>query len=342
MDQAPTQTTEVKSDKYPSEEVDITLEQDIVELIKKVPLEIRLQIIAMNNLTLQKKQDDFVIGKKMAEVGERYRKLQEPMTVEINKIISGERAPLAEEIEQFKVHLTADEVSKIDENLTATPFTDYWFKVLKTCVRFEGLIFECDYPLLKKITKIESVPVEGDDTDFTVYFHFAENEYFENSTLSLKVTMADEEVPEKIEASEIKWKEGKNITQKTIKKRKKNKKTGKHTNVEKIVDAESFFTLFKTIDLPKFAEGGAEGDDDEEGGEQEILQKMEDAYGFAATISEEIVLYHLEYYLGLRRGDEEEDDMGGLRGGDYDDDSEDDYPPKTGNIKLGGGGKKKM
>jgi len=333
MDQAPTQATEVKQDKYPAEEEDIKLEKEIVELIKKVPLEIRLQIIALNQFVLAKKQQDFVVGKKMEEVGDRYHKLQEPILQEINKIISGEKAPTQEEIESFKSHLTAEEIEKINENLTATPFADYWFKVFKTCIRFEGLIFDVDHPLLKKITKIENIPEEGDSADFTLVFHFAENEYFENTTLSMKVIMADDEVPEKIEASEINWKEGKDITKKTIKKRKKNKKTGKHVNVEKIVDAESFFTIFKTIDIAGAAEG--EDKEEEEGGDQETLQKLQEAYEFAATIQEEILLYHLEYFLGLRKGDEEEDDMGRFGGAYDDDDSEDDGPPRTGGIKLG-------
>jgi len=339
MEQAPTQATETKQDRYPTEEVDIKLENDIIELVKKLPLEQRLQIIALNNYCLSKKQDDFVMAKQMVAITDKYFKLQQPIQEEISKIIAGERAPLQEEIESFKDQLTADETAKITENLTATTFTDYWHKVFKTCVRFEGLIFEVDEPLLKKLTKIENIPAEGDSSDFTLVFHFAENEYFENTTLSLKATMAEDDVPEKIEASEIKWREGKDITKKTIKKRKKNKKTGKHVNVQKVVDAESLFTLFKTIDLSGKAEGEGEDKDDEEEGEaQEDLQKLQEVYEFAATIQEEILLYHLEYYLGLRKGDEESDmgDFGGYRGlGGDDDDDDDDLPPRTGGMKLG-------
>ena len=40
-------------------------------------------------------------------------------------------------------------------------------------------------------------------------------------------------------------------------------------------------------------------------GGNEALDKLQDRYDIAATIQEEILLYHLEYYLGLRKGDED-------------------------------------
>jgi len=53
----------------------------------------------------------------------------------LNEIIAGQRAPTQEELAEAKTHLAADEVEKINENLTAEPIADYWFKVLTSCVR---------------------------------------------------------------------------------------------------------------------------------------------------------------------------------------------------------------
>jgi len=55
-----------------------------------------------------------------------------------------------------------------------------------------------------------------DDDNFTIVFHFSPNEYFENTSLSVKFFMANENEPEKSEATEIKWKEGKNVTKKFV------------------------------------------------------------------------------------------------------------------------------
>jgi len=53
----------------------------------------------------------------------------------LNEIIAGQRAPTEAEIQDAKTHLSAEEVEKINENLTAEPIADYWFKVLSSCVR---------------------------------------------------------------------------------------------------------------------------------------------------------------------------------------------------------------
>lgn len=71
--------------------------------------------------------------------------------------------------------------------------------------------------------------------------------------------LEDGQDPEKCDATEIKWKEGKDITKKTITKKQKNKKTGKQRTVEKIVDADSFFNFFKSV-CPT---DGGDKDDDE-------------------------------------------------------------------------------
>ena len=75
--------------------------------------------------------------------------------------------------------------------------------------------------------------------------------------------MIDEHQPAKAEATEIQWKEGKNITRKTVEKKQKNKKTGKTRTITKEVDSESFFNFFKSV-TPK---DDPEGDDDDEDGD---------------------------------------------------------------------------
>jgi len=133
--------------------------------------------------------------------------------------------------------------------------------------------------------------------------------------------MIDENEPEKTEGTEIKWKEGKDITKKTIQKKQKNKKTGKTRTITKTVDADSFFTLFKSINPD--ADEGAGGEDEDEPN-NEILERLNINFDIAATIQEEIIPYHLEYYLGLRTGDEDMEGMPGLGGIDENDDEDDD------------------
>jgi len=133
--------------------------------------------------------------------------------------------------------------------------------------------------------------------------------------------MIDDQEFEKSEGTEIKWKEGKDITKKTVTKKQKNKKTGKTRSITKTVDADSFFNFFKTItpkDAPEEEDEDAEGDEDTE--------RLALNFNVALTIQEEIIPYHLEYYLGLRTGDEDMDDdeLGEIGEEDEDDDDDDD------------------
>jgi len=92
--------------------------------------------------------------------------------------------------------------------------------------------------------------------------------------------------------------------------------------------------LFRAISGPAAGEGG---DDDEDAGDENV-ERLQINADIAVTIQEEIIPYHLEYYLGLRKGDY--DDMGGLgdEGDDDDEDDEDDDPKPRKDSK---GGKRK-
>ena len=53
-------------------------------------------------------------------------------------------------------------------------------------------------------------------------------------------------------------------------------------------------------------------------------------YNIASTINEEITSYHLEYYLGLRHGDEDEDGLEGIDEEDDEDEDDDDEDDRKG------------
>jgi len=102
---------------------------------------------------------------------------------------------------------------------TASPIPDYWSKVLKACSRLSQDVFPEDEPLLKHITTIHHLP-EEEGNNFTIRFTFSPNDFFTNDKLEVKFFMIDENEPEKCQLlEEIKWKEGKNITKKSIEKK---------------------------------------------------------------------------------------------------------------------------
>jgi len=335
--------------KYPHEEEEIKYEKEIVDAIKKLPIEQRFQAIALNNYILMRKQLDLEVESQIQDIVRKYNKIQAPLMDNVNQIIAGQRAVTEEELADAKTHLTSEEVEQIGQNLTTDPIPGYWHKVLTSCVKLASEISDADHEILKFITKIDHIP-EDEGEDFSFVFHFAPNEYFENQQLSVKFIMIDEQEVGKIEGTDIKWKEGKDITKKTITKKQKNKKTGKTRTVNKTVDADSFFNFFKSVD------GNAQEDDDEENEEDMDGQRIAISQEIAVTLQDEIVSYHLEYFLGLRTGEEDlEDELGGIDEEDEEDEDDDEegghghkhgkncahkHKPAKGGAAGGAGGEK--
>ena len=96
---------------------------------------------------------------------------------------------------------------------------------------------------------------------FTLHFYFAPNDYFTNSVLTKEYEMKCEpseddpfsfEGPEifKCKGSTINWKEGKNLTVKTVKKKQKHKSKGNVRTITKQVKNDSFFNFFDPPPIP--------------------------------------------------------------------------------------------
>lgn len=78
-------------------------------------------------------------------------------------------------------------------------------------------IKEKDEEALKHLHKLEYENEEGSN-NFIVKFHFSPNEYFTNEVLTKKFFISEDDEVTKTEGTEIKWKEGKNLTVKIVKK----------------------------------------------------------------------------------------------------------------------------
>mmetsp|Transcript_148544 Transcript_148544/g.211019 ORF Transcript_148544/g.211019 Transcript_148544/m.211019 type:complete len:348 (-) Transcript_148544:13-1056(-) len=320
---------------YPHKKEDIEYEQEIKDAIKALPVEQRMQLIAMNSLIFKRKVADQKDDNEIEKVSEKFEVRELPFKTNANELINGDRAAKDDEIESFKEHLTDEEKGKLESENTAGRIEEYWFKALKNCQKLEQDIQEEDHPLMKAITRITDKNEEGND-NFEITFHFAPNDYIENEKLTVKFIMNDQDEPSKTESDEVQWKEGKNLSKKTVEKKQRNKKTGKTRTIKKEVDAESLFNLFKSL------EAGDEDDMEEPEGE-DIPQgeQLQINFDVANMIREEVIPYHLEFYLGVREVEDygpmgefgDDDDMDDEDMGDDDDDAP---PKKAGGKKKGG------
>jgi hypothetical protein len=79
-------------------------------------------------------------------------------------------------------------------------------------------IKEKDEDVLEFLTNVEYIPDEANSLKFDLIFTFAENEYFDNTIVKKSIELNDDDEPKKMTGDELNWKEGKNITVKTVKK----------------------------------------------------------------------------------------------------------------------------
>ena len=93
---------------------------------------------------------------------------------------------------------------------------------------------------------------------FTLHFHFHPNDFFTNTVLTKEYHMKcepSEDDPFSFEGPEIykctgcavNWKQGKNLTVKTVKKKQKHKSKGNVRTVTKTVKNDSFFNFFDPV-----------------------------------------------------------------------------------------------
>ena len=230
-----------------------------------------------------------------------------------------------------------EELKKVDvDNLKGvTGIPDFWFRAIKNNQMIWELAKEKDEPILAYLRHVETERTSQDPAvadsrkTLTVKFHFAENEYFTEKVLSLKVVYRPEteDDVEKIEGTGISWAdETKDPTKKKIKKKQKHKKTNETRTIVKTVEAESFFNVFTSRVAPE------EGGDLDEEEENELRDKIDMAMNLAEDVDDVLIPDALEYYLGLNDdmfdAEDMEDEDGSDGEGDGGDSDEDDKKKK--------------
>lgn len=209
---------------------------------------------------------------------------------------------------------------------------NFWATVVKNCVEFEDMFDEeIDTPVLAALRDINvEMHEETGQTGYKLHFHFVENEWFENKTITK--TYTTEPIDEldsalscmKITCTPIQWKDGKNITVKKGK-AKKGKAKAKATPVED-EPVDCFFRHFfqnrgEDCELP----AGYELDEDEE--EEDAMDTLlEEDHECGEALRLFILPHAIRYFTGeaCEEESEEESEEGSEEDEDDEDDDEDD------------------
>jgi len=254
--------------------------------------------------------------------------------------ISGDMKDKAK-IEDKTANGDASNEGPIDADAKGVP--SFWLTIFKNVDMLQEMVQDHDEPALEALQDITVSFTDKPVMGFKLHFHFGQNDYFSDAVLTKEYEMKctpDEEDPFSFEGPEItnckgctiSWKQGKNLTVKSIKKKQKHKSKGSVRTVTKTVKNDSFFNFF---DPPAVPEGEAAEDLDEE-----IQELLTSDFEIGHYIRERIVPRAVLYFTGEALDEDDDEDFEEEEDDDDDDDGEDEDEDEDPDFDPAKAGKK--
>mmetsp|Transcript_22897 Transcript_22897/g.68204 ORF Transcript_22897/g.68204 Transcript_22897/m.68204 type:complete len:466 (+) Transcript_22897:27-1424(+) len=260
---------------------------------------------AQRDLSAAQRRDATLAGLPAAVRGrvEALEKLQEESDA-VQRDFDAKLAALRMECEQKKAPLFKSRA----EAVGGDGVPDFWLTCLRNHMMLSEEIQKADEPVLKHLQDIKCSSTLGPGKPgFQLAFLFGPNPHFENETLT-KTYLLDptdeDEVLDCALGTDIKWKEGMDVTVRMVEKRQKKKGKVRTITVEEPTD--SFFNFFDPPEIPE---------DDEEMEEEEAEQlheQLENDYDMGCAIKDKIIPRAVAWFTGAAIDPDE----------DYDDDEE--------------------
>merc|ERR1711953_898858 len=231
--------------------------------IASLPAPVKRRLKALKRIQLESTKIEAKFYEEVHKLECKYHEMYKPLYDQRAKITKGEYEPNEDECEwpsddeEDEEELAGDmkdkaKMEKEEKEMKGVP--EFWLTIFKNVDMLQEMVQEADEPLLHKLTDI-TVTFSEQPMGFTLHFYFAPNDYFTNLILTKEYEMKCEpseddpfsfEGPEifKCKGCTINWKEGKNLTVKTVKKKQKHKSKGNVRTITKQVKNDSFFNFF--------------------------------------------------------------------------------------------------
>lgn len=242
--------------------------------IASLPAPVKRRLKALKKIQLESTKIEAKFYEEVHKLECKYHELYKPLYEQRVKITKGDYEPndqecewpsddededLPEEVKE-KVKLEDEKAKKDVEEKDIKGVPEFWLTIFKNVDMLQEMVQEYDEPVLQKLTDI-TVTFSEAPMGFTLHFYFAPNDYFSNTVLTKEYEMKCEpseddpfsfEGPEifKCKGCTINWKEGKNLTVKTVKKKQKHKSKGNVRTITKQVKNDSFFNFFDPPPIP--------------------------------------------------------------------------------------------
>ncbi|CAO1422054.1 unnamed protein product [Diamesa serratosioi] len=254
--------------------------------------EVRKKVMALKKLQLETINLDAEFHRETYELEKKYQSRHDGVYLKRKEIVNGIYEPVEEDC-KLPEHLCVEEMKNSVEFEGAEKplgIPQFWLTVIKNVSELSSMIKESDEPILKHLIEIRAISMPTSELSFNLEFHFEPNEYFTNTILSKTYLMKcspDVEDPFSFEGPEIyktigcsiAWNAGKNVTEKSVKKKDTTMKNFK---------AESFFNFFNP---PELKEGFSEEND-------KIEEYLENDFEIGHFLKERVVPRAVLYFTG--------------------------------------------
>jgi len=330
--------------------------------IESLPPQVQRRIKSLKNLQVEytKIEQDFFV--EVAALEAKFAALYKPLLEKRADIVNGKYEPTDKECEwdtdeeededgdNIKLDSKEDDSQEIkkkpagadaaSEKEQVTGIPDFWLTIFRNVDILEDMIEKHDEPLFNHLLDVKAVYNDNRGLDFTLEFHFSENEYMTNKVLTKSYTVEckmDDADPfsfdgpsiVKTTGCKIDWKKGKNLTVKTVKKKQRHKGRGQTRTVTKTVRNESFFNFFTPPDI----DDKPVDDVDEDA----TLEAITADFFKAQFLKDRVIPQAVLFFTGEALEDDddddeeeeeaEEDDQGSGIDDGYDEDQDPDFDP---------------
>jgi len=296
--------------------------------VSALPKVVRNRVKALKKLQFETIKAETEYYREVHALDLKYQKQYDEINAKRSEVISGKHEPSAEESDwPSDGEEEGEGEEKLEDGVAKLALKDYsedtegipkfWLHTLKNAndEALLEMVQPQDEEILAHLTDIKVSLHSPDNTGFTLSFLFEENEFFTDSVLTKTYVLRPDHDPDspleydgpeiyKCEGCPIHWKEGKDVTQKTVKVKKIKAKKGSKGDskaLTKEVKVDSFFNFFSPPVVP--ADPTEEMSD-----ENRATLAIDFDVGFA--IKEKIIPRAVLYFTGdLLEDDEDFEDV---------------------------------
>jgi nucleosome assembly protein 1-like 1 len=305
--------------------------------LESLPKAVQERVKALKNLHSKHVDLEKQFNAEVTALEKKYNALYAPLYDRRSTIVTGAGEPTAEELVEVKKEEESEPKKEettavaVDEGKDIKGIPEFWSSAIKHHPEFAQMTTERDEEALKHLVDLKVSTVEGEPHSFSLEFYFSDNEFFEDKlikkTYILKESPEDGEVVyDHVDATEIKWKPGKNLCVKKVTRQQKGKGGrrggrgggGKPQSITVEQPCESFFNFFNpesAFEMLMGAEGMEEEDEDQFGPEG-FQDFLEADYELGLEFKDKIIPHGVQWFTGEAAlgyymdefGEEDEDD----------------------------------